>query len=238
MYSQVKTKWAKASDDLSGSDAFWERSALGLSLLYDLKKELTPEHIKGKLLDAGAGKLPYRHLVKDLCSEYQSIDFQKTHPDLTYVGDVQKMPIGDSLFDTVLCVEVLEHVPDPSAALAEIYRVLKPGGRLVLTIPHLMYMHNEPHDYYRYTKYGLTYLLNKAGFSIITIKPSGGLFSFLQGIVATSVVGLTYDTFMWPLAFELNRLFSWAAIWCDNHTDRKKIFSLHFIAVAQKPAHS
>lgn len=235
MYKQVKSKWAKASDDLSGTDAFWERSALGLSLLYDLRKEITSENINGKLLDAGAGKLPYRHIVNGFCQEYQSIDFQKTHPDLTYVGDIQQMPVASEQFDTVLCVEVLEHVPDPSAALSEIYRVLKPGGRLVMTIPHLMYMHNEPYDFYRYTKYGLQHLLSKAGFSIKTIKPSGGIFSFLQGIIATSVVGLTYDTFLWPVAFQINRLFSWAAIWCDNHTDKKKIFALHFIAVAEKP---
>lgn len=235
MYSRIKERWNESSDDLSGSDAFWERSALGYSLLVDFKKVLTPENITGRLLDAGAGKLSYRHLVRPLCKEYKSMDFKRTHPELDYESDIQNMPLENESFDTVLSAEVLEHVPDPEKALREIHRVLKPGGKLVMSIPHLMYLHNEPHDFYRYTKYGLRTLLERVGFTVEYLEPSGSIFSFLQGIIATTVVGVTYGIpGVWPLVFALSKLTGKGTIWLDNHTDKKKIFALHFIAVARK----
>lgn len=235
MYNKIKHNWSKSSDELSGSDAFWERSALGLSLLVDFKKVLTKDNIRGKLLDAGAGKLSYRHLVQPLCDEYKSMDFQDTHPELDYQADIQNMPLDNETFDTVLSAEVLEHVPDPEKALREIFRVLKPGGKLVITIPHLMYLHNEPNDFYRYTKYGLRTLLERVGFTVEYLEPSGSIFSFLQGILATSAIGMAYGIpGVWTIVFQLSRLTSLGTIWLDNHTDKKKIFALHFIAVARK----
>lgn len=235
MYSKIKENWSKSSDGLSGTDAFWERSALGFSLLVDFKKVLTKENIRGRLLDAGAGKLSYRHLVHPLCKEYKSMDFHKTHPELDYLSDIQSMPLENESFDTVLSAEVLEHVPDPEKALREIYRVLKPGGKLVISIPHLMYMHNEPNDFYRYTKYGLRTLLERVGFRVEYLEASGSIFSFLQGIIATTAIGLAYNIpIIWPVVFHISKYSGKIAIWLDNITDKKKIFALHFIAVARK----
>lgn len=237
MYQVVKNGWERSSNELSGTDRFWQRSALGYSLLRDLRKiGIKKEYIKGRLLDAGAGKLSYRHVVKPFCAEYRSLDFKKTHPELDYVGDIQAIPLPDQSFDTVFSAEVLEHVPDPDKALREIYRVLKPGGHFVMSIPHLMYLHNEPYDFFRYTNYGLRVLLARAGFRIVLIEPSGGLFSFLQGLMATTLVGMTYPIpVIWPLCFHFNRLTGWLTMWLDDHTDKKNIFALHFIAVAVRP---
>lgn len=236
IYDKVKRGWKSASDALSGSEGFWERSALGLSLLRNLKIVFTAEHLHGRLLDAGAGKLPHRPLVNELTSEYVSLDFKLTHPELDVVADVQSMPMSDNSFDSAICIEVLEHVPNPEKALRELLRVLKPGGKLVFSVPHFLYLHNEPYDFYRYTKYGLQELAQRVGFRVVMIKPSGGLLCFLQGVAATAAVGLTYGVpIIWPVVLWVNRTTAGAAIWLDKHLDKRHLMPLHYFGVMQKP---
>lgn len=235
MYKEVKGGWARSSRALTGTDAFWERSAAGVVLLRYLKN-LMPNHARGRLLDAGAGLLSFRHVAQMYCTEYRSLDFRATHPDLDVVGDIQRMPLPDAQFDTVLNLQVLEHVPDPLAALQEMHRVLVPGGKLIISVPHLDYLHNEPYDFFRYTKHGLRTLLERAGFHIILLEPVGGFFSFLQRVIATVGVGYLYGIpGLWPLFFWVNRGCARVAVWLDRHLDRRKIFALYFVAVAQKP---
>lgn len=71
------------------------------------------------------------------------------------VGDAQEMPFADATYNTILCTEVLEHIPDPQKAVDEMYRVLKPGGTLILTTRFLFPVHDAPGDYWRFTPYGL-----------------------------------------------------------------------------------
>lgn len=235
MYERIKNGWAASSAELAGTKAFWERSALVMLLRKAVQSGLK-KYGKGDVLDAGAGTLTYQNIVKKYADNYTSIDFKQTHPELDYVADIQKMPFTGNAFDTVLCVEVLEHVPYPAKALAEIYRVLRPGGHLILTVPHIGYLHNEPHDYYRYTKYGLEVLLKDAGFEIIEVEPNGGIVSFIQHMPATFLVGMVYGVpFLQDLVHEINRLTSYATIWFDDRFDRRRLFAVHYAAVARKP---
>jgi len=237
MYERVKQGWAKASKDFSGKPAFWERSAL-VMLLRRAVEENLKKYGKGRILDAGAGTLTYRPLVKRYADDYYSVDFKQTHPELDQVSDIQEMQLSDNSFDTVLCVEVLEHVPYPAKALSEIYRVLKPGGHLILTVPHMGYLHNEPHDYYRYTKYGLRVLLEDAGFEVQSIEANGGFVSFVQHMPATFLVGITFGIpGVQQVSHAFNRVTSHWAIWIDDKVDKKKLFAVHYAAVAKKPEH-
>ena len=77
------------------------------------------------------------------------------------IGDAQALGIRDASFDVVLCTEVLEHLPEPQRAIDEIFRVLVPGGQLLLTTRFLFPIHDAPHDYFRFTKYGLRHLLRR-----------------------------------------------------------------------------
>jgi SAM-dependent methyltransferase len=84
------------------------------------------------------------------------------------LGDVQALGIGDATFEVVLCTEVLEHLPEPQRAIDEIFRVLVPGGQLLLTTRFLFPIHDAPHDYFRFTKYGLRHLLRQ--FEILELE--------------------------------------------------------------------
>lgn len=74
------------------------------------------------------------------------------------VGDAHHLPFEDDSFDIILCSEVLEHLHSPHIAIAEMQRVLKKGGKLILTTRFLFPIHDAPHDYYRYTRHGLEHL--------------------------------------------------------------------------------
>jgi len=133
---------------------------------------------QGRLLDVGAGEAPWRELLPKGV-EYVGVDadlsgeFGMRHlPDVTYY-DGKTLPYDDNSFDHVLCTEVLEHVPDPAAFLLDLKRVLRRGGTLILTVPWSARLHHLPHDYGRFTRFGLTALLDSAGFSGITIEERG-----------------------------------------------------------------
>lgn len=80
-------------------------------------------------------------------------------PDV--VGDIYRLPFADASWDTVVMIEVLEHLTDPAAAIEEVKRVLRPGGTLILTTRFLGPMHDIPHDYFRFTYYGLKHLFRE-----------------------------------------------------------------------------
>src|SRR5688500_11085311 len=82
-------------------------------------------------------------------------------PGIQVVTDAQRLAFRDGSFEVVLCTEVLEHIPEPQQAIDEMFRVLAPGGKLVLTTRFLFPIHDAPHDYFRFTKYGLRYLLRR-----------------------------------------------------------------------------
>ena len=138
------------------------------------------EYARGECLDAGCGRSPYRPLLATRASRVVSIDVEDRGGDIDEIGDIQDLAqIEQSSFDTVLCSQVLEHVPRPWDAMAEFARVLRPDGRLILTVPHLSVIHEAPHDYYRYTRYGLSALCEQAGLEVEAVEPTGGLICFL-----------------------------------------------------------
>ena len=132
---------------------------------------------KSLVLDAGAGECVYKRFFKNHI--YKSIDLgvgdsNWNYKNLDYVGPLHKMPIGDGVFDAVLCTQVLEHLEWPRESVKEMYRVLKPGGRLFLTVPMAQVEHQVPHDFFRYTSFGLRSICCHAGFKNIIITNFGG----------------------------------------------------------------
>lgn len=137
------------------------------------------------VLDVGAGDAPYRELFRHV--DYVTSDWAESlHPGAMaadVIGPADALPLEDGSFQLVLCTEVLEHVPEPAAALSEFFRVLAPGGRLALTVPFVWELHELPHDYYRYTEPGLRYLIGKAGFVDVEIATRSDGFTTLAQLL-------------------------------------------------------
>lgn len=164
--------------------------------LAGLSDELLPRlssRAKGDFLDVGCGTQPFRGVVEPHVSRYLAYDIEARVDDVDYIGDVEDMAVvpTDSV-DSVLCSEVLEHVPHPERAMAEFGRIIRPGGALILTVPFLARLHEEPHDYYRYTRHGLRRLLEDAGFVVDDVAETGSLFSFVGHQVSVALLGLTW----------------------------------------------
>jgi len=134
---------------------------------------------EGTLVDVGCGAQPYRGLIR-AGTTYIGLDtadaqdhFGYDMPDVRIIAASGRWPVDDGSVDTVLATETLEHVPDPDAFLSEALRVLRPGGRLIMSVPFAARWHYIPHDYWRFTPTSLKMLLDRAGFSDVVVNGRG-----------------------------------------------------------------
>lgn len=162
--------------------------------LRDAMTELAPM-LSGRLLDVGCGSKPYRSLFAVDAYVGLDIDSEVTRKsgiaDQLYDGG--RFPFSDAEFDSILCNQVLEHVFNPDEFLGEINRVLKTGGKLLLTVPFVWDEHEQPYDYARYSSFGLRALLEKQGFRIIRHKKLGANASILFQLANAYLYKITQD---------------------------------------------
>ena len=171
--------------------------------LYDNIKELGGR-LSGAVLDVGCGTQPYRHLLN--CTQYRGLELdtpenrKKKKCDFFYDGVY--FPLPDGSFDSVFCTQVLEHVFTPELFVREIARVLKPGGKLLLTVPFVWDEHEQPHDCARYSSFGLRALLERNGFEIIeqrkTCDDATVLFQLLNCFIYKKIIG-NGSAFRWGI---------------------------------------
>jgi SAM-dependent methyltransferase len=147
--------------------------------------ETTRPFARGELLDVGCGAAPYRgffdvtrHVTLDWPSSLHRRDF------IDVYASAEALPFTDASFDTVLCTEVLEHLRDPRAAIAEAARVLRPGGHLILSIPFLYGIHERPYDFTRFTEHGLRHLLETHRFEPVHFVERGGSLAVIADLAS------------------------------------------------------
>ena len=134
--------------------------------------EAEAHQLRGELLDVGCGSTPYRALFAVERYVGLDIDTPRTREQgaADYFYDGRVFPFDDASFDAVLCNQVLEHVFEPDAFITEIRRVLRPGGRVLLTVPFVWDEHEQPYDFARYTTFGLKALFERNGFHVATTR--------------------------------------------------------------------
>ncbi len=152
-------------------------------LIYKISNHYIEMHknlYNGVLVDLGCGEAPYKKYFLQFAQQYLGVDWNNTShkSSADIVSDLNKrIDLEDNSADTVVSFSVMEHLYNPKQFLKESYRILKKDSYLVLQVPWQWHVHEAPHDYFRYTPYGLKFLLKEAGYTDIKIIPQSGYFT-------------------------------------------------------------
>jgi ubiquinone/menaquinone biosynthesis C-methylase UbiE len=195
------------------------------------------QYARGILLDIGCGEQPYRAMTKDVVSQHFGLD----HPESLHgksrvdvLATAYESGLADDSVDSVLCTAVLEHLERPQDAIIEMYRILKAGGHVILSAPLFWHLHEEPRDFYRYTKYGLTYLFTSAGFEIVEIIPLSGYVTTFSQELVYFLNHLRRGLLRYPIMLMQTGI-QVLAYWL-NRWDRSSGFTWAYLVVAKKSA--
>jgi hypothetical protein len=155
----------------------WQYDYLTLSRLARdveaLLREVPRPPASARALDLGSDKCPYRDLLTARGYRVETLDITRDR-GADYAGTAEATGLPDASFDLVLCTQVIEHCMNPWAAVREINRILKPGGYLVVSAPHVWFFHPHPTDHWRFTQEGMAHLCREAGLEPVTLLAQGG----------------------------------------------------------------
>ena len=218
-------------------------------ILKDIKSTLGSYSFRGSLLDFGCGEKPYKSLFRNI-TEYIGIDFKNYSINKDFAGGVPEsyftddyldtliLPYKDESFDNVVSFQVLEHHKNPAKMISEVVRIVKPGGYILMTLPFLGGIHEEPNDYQRFTRYGLIELFSDRSCEIIDIKEQGSLFSTISMLLNEHLNQfaaknkITY--FISILIYFPFLVFSYLSLLLDRIFKSDKIFFNYLILVRKR----
>ncbi len=171
------------------ADSWFFPRYIGIVYIEPVMREVR-SFVRGTMLDLGCGTRRYEVIFREVVDSYIGLDWPeikgRAFPDV--IGDAMNVPFMDSSVDAVLATELMEHLPSPQKFLLEVARVLREGGVLILSVPFMEPIHEEPRDYYRFTPFSLRLLLEECGFSIRKIWNQGGWWSVVLGSFVNQVL--------------------------------------------------
>jgi len=199
-------------------------------------------YAKGDLIDLGCGNVPLYPAYKDRVSSITCVDWPATKHKLDHLDHeldlTQRLPFADNAFDTIILSDVLEHIPKPEQLWSEMYRILAPGGVAIINTPFLYWVHEVPHDYYRYTEFALERFAKDANFNVVSLEPIGGLPEVLADFIAKKprVIPIIGHLFRKPTTILIQKL-TWVFVHSlgksmSRKTSRK--FPLGYFMVVEK----
>lgn len=209
-------------------------------LIRDLKFAID-KYAKGDLVDIGCGNKPYEFLYKKNTKSNIGCDIvQSSENKVDVICEATNLDLQNNSVDTVFSTQVIEHVGNPQKMVQESFRVLRDDGYAIFSMPFCWELHEEPYDFFRYSKYGVKELFTKAGFEIIEIKANGGKWA----TIFQMNINMLYTVFgkkgvlrkglkFLFLNMKLTSIFNRLAIWIDNkHYD--DVLTLNYVVVAKK----
>jgi len=200
-------------------------------------KEFCAKYVGGRLVDIGCGCKPYHKMLTDLVIEHVGVDHAMTHhnkDNIDLFGDAYNIPEQDGSFDSAICTAVLEHLEEPGLALQECHRVLRSGGVAIYSAPLIWHVHEEPRDFYRYTKYGLNYLLEKAGFEILELKALSGFWVTFGQLFVYNIYRYNKWPINWTPIIPLIGLIIQAISFVLDKLDKSERWTWMYMVVVEK----
>jgi SAM-dependent methyltransferase len=197
------------------------------------------QFLSGRLLDIGCGAKPYEKLLHNLVQEHVGVDHEDTPHDKTkidIIGTAYSIPVLDASFDSALCTAVLEHLEEPELALRECYRVLKPNGTALYSVPFIWHIHEGPRDFYRFSKYGLVYLCTKAGFEVLEVKALSGFWVTFGQLFVYNMYRFNRGPLKWLGIVSMAGLLVQAIAFCLDRFDKTEQWTWAYMIVIRKGA--
>jgi SAM-dependent methyltransferase len=213
------------------------QSLLVEKIVYDNLLSFAPEYLEGKLIDIGCGEKRLKKLLSPYVTDHIGIDHESTLHDksnIDLLGTAYEIPVANDSFDCALCTAVLEHLEEPELALKECYRVLKPGGIAIYSVPFIWHLHEEPRDFYRFTKYGLKYLFEKTGFEIIEIKALSGFWVTFGQLFVYNLYRFNRSILKWLHIIDLIGLSIQGFVYILDKLDKTEQWTWMYMVVAKK----
>jgi SAM-dependent methyltransferase len=154
------------------------------------------EHCRGDLLDLGCGRAPLYILYRDLAASITCVDWGSSPHDVCHADELcdlnEPIPLPDASFDTIIFSDVLEHLYQPHQVIKGIRRLLRPGGKLLMNVPFMYWLHEQPYDYFRYTQFALQKMVEDSGMEIVDLQALGGAPEVLADLTAKLLVRIRF----------------------------------------------